>query len=56
MVVNTDPARKPEIHWWSFLDTDEKDTLFFFDFFSSYGLLNFIAISDLDVFNKIIPG
>ena len=56
MVVNTDPARKPEIHWWSFLDTDEKDTLFFFDLFSSYGLLNFIAISDLDVFNKVIPG
>ena len=56
MVVNTDPARKPEIHWWSFLDTDEKDTLFFFDLFSSYGLLNFIAINDLDVFNKVIPG
>ena len=31
MVANTDLARKPGIHWWSFLDTDEKDTLFFFD-------------------------
>ena len=56
MVANTDPARKSGIHWWSFLDTDEKDTLFFFDSFRSYGLLNFIVTNDLDVFNKVIPG
>ena len=56
MVANTDPARKPGIHWWSFLDTDEKDTLFLFDSFSSYGLLNFIVNNDLDVFKRVIPG
>ena len=28
MIANTDLARKPGVHWWSFLDTDEKDTLF----------------------------
>ena len=56
MVANTDPARKPGIHWWSFLDTDEKDTLFLFDSFSSYGLLDFIVNNDLDVFKCVIPG
>ena len=56
MVANTDPARKPGIHWWSFQDTGEKDTLFFFDSFGSYRLLNFIVTNDLNVFNKVIPG
>ena len=56
MVANTDLARKPRIHWWSFLDTDEKNTLFFFDFSRSYGLLNFIVNNDLDVLNKAILG
>ena len=56
MVANTDPVRKPGIHWWSFLDMDEKDTLFFFNSLGSLGLLNFIVTNDLDVFNKVIPG
>ena len=56
MIANTDPEKKPGTHWWSFLDTDAKDTLFFFDSFGSFGLLNFIVENDLDVFNKVIPG
>ena len=40
----------------SFLDTDEKDTLFLFDSFGSYGLLNFIVNNDLDVFKRVIRG
>ena len=56
MIANTDPARKSGVHWWSFIGTDEKDTLVFFDSFCSYGLLHFIATNDLDVFNKVIPG
>ena len=56
MVANTDPVRKPGIHWWSFLDKDEKDTLFFFDSFGSYSLFNFVVTNDLEVFNKVIPG
>ena len=28
-IANTDPERKPGTHWWNFLDTDAKDTLFF---------------------------
>ena len=40
----------------SFMDTDEKNTLFFLDSFGSYGFLNFVVNNDLDVFNKAIPG
>ena len=33
MVANTEPHKMSGVHWWSFLDTDERDTLFFFDSF-----------------------
>ena len=55
MVANTNPERKPVIHWWSFLDTNKKDTLFLFDRFGSYGVLNFIVNNDLHVFKRVIP-
>ena len=56
MIANTDPTIKPGIHWWSFLDTDERDTLFFLDSFGTLGLLNFIVTNYLNIFKKLIPG
>ena len=56
MIANTDPAAKSGTHWWSFLDTEQKDTLFLFDLLGSYGLLNFTVQNNLEVFNKLIPG
>ena len=56
MVANTDLHKKLGVHWRSFLDTDESDTLFFFDTFGTYGLLKFIVDNDLDIFQKLIPG
>ena len=56
MGANTDPHKKPGVHWWSFLDTDEGDTLFFFESFRTYGLLKFIVGNDFDIFEKLIPG
>ena len=56
MIANTDPAAKSGTHWWSFLDTEQKDTLFLFDSLGSYRILNFIVQNDLEVFNKLIPG
>ena len=55
MIANTDPHNKPGVHWWSILDTDERDTLFFFDSFGTYGILKFIIDNDLDIFQKLIP-
>ena len=56
MVPNTDPERKLRIHWWSFLDTDETNTLYLFDTLSICGLLNLIVNNDLDVFKCVILG
>ena len=56
MVANTNPHKKPGVHWWSFWDTDERDPLFFFDLFGTYGLLKFTVDNDLDIFQKLIPG
>ena len=56
MIANTDPAAKSSTHWWSFLDTEQKDTLFLFDSMESYRLLNFIVQNYPDIFNKLIPG
>ena len=56
MIANTDPHNKPGVHWCSILDMDERDTLFFFDSFGTYGLLKFIVHNDLDIFQKLIPG
>ena len=56
MIASTDPAAKSGTHWWSFLDTEQKHTLFLFDSLGSYGLLNFIVQNDLEVFNKLILG
>ena len=30
MIANKDPIRKLGVHWGSFLDRDERETLFFF--------------------------
>ena len=49
------PGKKAENLLVSFLDTDEKDTLYLFDSFGIYGLLNFIVKNDLDVFKRVIP-
>ena len=54
MIANTDPHNKPGVHWLSVLDTDERDTLFFFDSFGTYELLKFIVDNDLDIFQKLI--
>ena len=56
LIANTVPAAKSGTHWWSFLETEQKDTLFLFNSFESYGLLNFIVQNDLQVCNKLIPG
>ena len=56
MIANTDSHNKPDVHSWSILDTDERDTLLFFDSFGTYGLLKFIVDNDLDIFQKLILG
>ena len=56
MLANTDPHKKPGVHWWSFLDKDQRDTLFFFALFRTYKLLIFIADNNLNIVQKLITG
>ena len=56
IIANTDSSAKSGEHWWSFLDTDEKGTVFLFASLGTYGLLSFIVQNDLDVFNRLMPG
>ena len=44
------------MHWWSFRDTEGKDTLFLFDSFGIIGLLGFLVENDKKIFKKIITG
>lgn len=54
MKTNTDAEDKPCTHWWSFLDTQEKDTLFLFNSFGTIGLLGFLVENDEKIFKKVI--
>ena len=55
MVPNTNPARKLRIHWWSFLDTDETNTLYLFDRLGIYGLLNQLSTMTWIFSNVLYP-
>ena len=54
IIAITNSSAKSGEHWWSFLDTDEKNTVFLFDSLGTYGLLSFIVQNDLDVFNRLL--
>ena len=44
------------MHWWSILDIEPKDDIFFFDFFQIEDLKNFIIQDDRKVIEKILFG
>ena len=56
VIANTNPADKDEWYWWSFLDIDGEDSLFFFNSLGMVGLLETIVRNDLKIFNKVVGG
>ena len=46
IITNTDADDKPGIHWWSILDIEPKNDIFFFDSFGIEGLKHFIIQDD----------
>ena len=42
IIANTDNSKKPGTHWWSILDIEPKNDIFFFDSFGLDGLKHFI--------------
>ena len=49
MIANTDPRDKPGVHWWSIIDIEPENELFFFDSFGKFGFSNFIIDNDSDL-------
>ena len=49
MIANTDPRDKPGVHWWSIIDIEPENELFFFDSFGKLGFSNFIIDNDKDL-------
>ena len=46
VIANTDADNKPGVHWWSILDIEPKNDIFFFDSFGIEGLRHFIIQDD----------
>ena len=57
IIANTDASNKPGVHWWSILDIEPRNDIFFFDSFSLNGLKHFIIIQDdKPIVDKILLG
>ena len=56
IIANTDASNKPGVHWWSILDIDPRNDIFFFDSFGLVGLKHFIIQDDKPIVDKILLG
>ena len=56
IIANTDASNKPGVHWWSILDIEPRNDIFFFDSFSLNGLKHFIIQDDKPIVDKILLG
>ena len=56
IIANTDSSDKKGTHWWSILDIDPKNEIFFFDSFGLDVLKQFIIQDDKKTVHKILVG
>ena len=56
IIANTDASNKPGVHWWSILDIEPRNDIFFFDSFGLDGLKHFIIQDDKPIVDKILLG
>ena len=56
IIANTDANNKKGTHWWSILNIEPKNELFFFDSFGLDGLKHFIIQDDRKIIDKILIG
>ena len=54
IIANTDADNKKGTHWWSVLNIEPRNELFFFDSFGLDGLKNFIITDDKKIIHKIL--
>ena len=56
IIAYTDASDEPGVHWWSILDMDPRNDIFFFDCFGLDGLKHFIIQDDRRIVDKILLG
>ena len=56
IIANTDAEGKLGVHWWSILDIEPRNDIFFFDSFGIEGLKYFIIQDDKNTVEKILLG
>ena len=56
VIANTDADNKPGVHWWSIIDIEPRNDIFFFDSFGIEGLKHFIIQDDKKTVEKILLG
>ena len=56
VIANTDADNKQGVHWWSILDIEPRNNIFFFDSFGIEGLKHFIIQDDKKIVEKILLG
>ena len=54
IIANTDSSNKGGVHWWSILDIELRNDIFFFDSFRLDGLKHFIIQDDKKIVDKIL--
>ena len=56
IIANTDDSSEKGTHWWSILNIEPRNELFFFDSFGLEGLKQFIMQDDKKIIDKILVG
>ena len=56
IIANIDAEGKPGVHWWSILDIEPRNDIFFFDSFGLEVLKHFIIQDDKNTVEKILLG
>ena len=56
IIANTNKDNKRGTHWWSILDIEPRNDIFFFDSFGLDGLKHFIIQDDKKIIDKILMG
>ena len=56
IIANMDDSSKEGMHWWSILDLEPKNDIFFFDSFGLDGLKHFIVQEDQKIVEKLLFG
>ena len=56
IIANVDSSGKPGVYWWSILDIEPRNDIFFFDSFGLGGLKYFIIQDYKKIIDKILLG